>query len=130
MRVGKTTGGTVNSYEFERYLLCNVHHDLLQLGLRTETDEPHFASGNVCSEIGGFVESVRSPWIEHGGKHGFVLERRAGWSFYRFESVQRIGHDAAAEGDVERHMWSSNSRNVVVRRWSMVDGKITNLACA
>src|SRR3954452_22205446 len=54
-----------------------------------------------------FVESMRSPRIEHGRQHHFVLKRRTIGPRDGLQSLERIRHDAGAHNNVKaiRHRY-------------------------
>ena len=52
--IGEAGGRTVEGDQFEGHFLGHGHHDLLQLGLGAETDQPHFAAGSFLRQVGGF----------------------------------------------------------------------------
>ena len=56
----------------------------------------------LLRQVGGFVERVAGPGIEHGRQHHLVLERGAGGAGDRLQRLQRVGHDASADDDLER----------------------------
>ena len=62
--LGESAGRAVERDEFERHLLGDGHHDLLELGLRAEADQPDFAAGRVLGEVRRFVKRVAGPRVE------------------------------------------------------------------
>ena len=98
--VGETAGRTIERDEFERHLLRDGHHHLLELGFRAEADEPDFRAGLVLRQVGGFVKRVARPRIEDGGQHHFIFQRRPCGRGDGFQGLQRIGNDAAADDDL------------------------------
>ena len=83
VRVRESADGAVDGNEFEGDFLGDGHHDLLELGLGAEGDQPEFAAWIFCGEGGGFIESAGGPWVEDGGEDYFVFEAgavgRRGW---------------------------------------------------
>ena len=47
--VGEAAGRAVEGDEFERHLLRHPHHELLQLGLGPEADQPHLAPWGLAA---------------------------------------------------------------------------------
>jgi hypothetical protein len=103
--LGESTGRTVERHEFKRHFLRDGHHHLLEFGLRAEADEPDFAAGRVFREVRRLVKRVAGPWIEDGGQHHFIFQRRPGRRGGEFKRLQRIGHDAGANDDLECLEW-------------------------
>ena len=98
--LGEAAGRAVQRDQLEGHLLGHGHHDLLQLGLGAEADQPDFAAGGVLGQVGGLVERVAGPGVEDGGQHHFVLQGRAGRAGDRLQRLQRVGHDAAADDNL------------------------------
>ena len=101
VRVEEAAGRAVDRHQLEGHLLPDRHHDLLQLRLGPERDEPHLRAGRLAGEVGRLVERLRRPRVEHGRQHELVLQGRAGRPGDGLERLQRIGDDAAADDDVE-----------------------------
>ena len=101
VRVRESADGAVDGDELEGDFLGDGHHDLLELGLGAEGDEPEFAAGIFGGEGGGFVESARGPRVEDGGQHHFVFKSGASWPCGRFQCLQGVGGDSGADDDVE-----------------------------
>ena len=104
VRVGKAADGAVDGDQFEGDLLRDGHHDLLQLGLGAERDQPELAAGIFGGEIRGFIERAGGPGVEDRGQDHFVFEAGAGRGGDGFQSLQRVGNDARANDDVQVHL--------------------------
>src|SRR6266568_7609485 len=116
VRVEKAAGRAVDRHQLEGYLLADRHHDLLQLRLGSERDEPHLRAGRLRGEVGRLVERLRSPRVEHGRQHELVLEGGAGRARDGLERLQGIRDDAAADDDVKAaHPVSFRGRLVLGR---------------
>ena len=70
---GKPPMGPSTGNQLEGDLLGDGHHDLLQLGLGAERDEPELAAGICGREVAGFIERAGGPGIKNRGQHHFVL---------------------------------------------------------
>ena len=97
---GKSAGRAVKRHQFERHFLRDGHHHLLELGFRAEADQPDFAAGRVLGQIGRLIKRVARPRIEDGGQHHFIFQRRPGRRRDRFQRLQRVRHNAAANDDL------------------------------
>ena len=56
--------------------------------------------GTLGGQMRGFVEGVPGPRIEHRRQHHLVLQGRPGRAGDRFQGLQRVRHDAAADDDL------------------------------
>ena len=104
MRIRESADGAVDGDQFEGDLLGDGHHDLLQLGLGAERDEPELCCRDFWRQGCGFIERAGGPWIENGGKDHFVFQAGAVAGGDGLQCLQRVGNDAGADDDVE-WMW-------------------------
>jgi hypothetical protein len=100
MRIGKPADRPIDGNELEGHSLRDGHHDLLQLGLGPERNQPHPAAGILRRKMGSFVQSTRGPWIEDRWQDHLVPEAGPVWSGRWFQSLQRIWDDAGADNDM------------------------------
>src|SRR5208337_3669562 len=133
VRIGKAAGARIHRNEFKAHSLGNRHHHLLEFCSWSHAHQPDLAACGLGCQVGGFIQSMSRPGIQYGGQHHFVLERGARWGLDRFQSLQRVGHDAAADYymisvchsspvELVTHILSPVSvvgrKSLVVSRWS------------
>jgi peptidyl-dipeptidase Dcp len=98
--IRERVGSTVERYQFEWDLLGNGHQDLLEPGFGAEADQPDFAAGLFRGQVGGFIEGMSGPWIEHRRQHHLILQRRSSGCGDRFQGLPWIWHDARTNHDL------------------------------
>ena len=121
--------GAVEWNEFERDLLRDGHHDLLQLGLGAETHQPDLAAGGLPRQVGGFEERVAGPGVEHGGEHHFIFQRGAGGACDGLQRLQGVGNHAPADYDLKRHELQYNRSPSSVSGSRCPTGRCRGRAC-
>ena len=71
--IGESAGRAVQSDEFERHLLGDGHHHLLELGFGAEAHQPDFAAGGVLRQVRRLIKRVACPGIQDRRQHHFIL---------------------------------------------------------
>ena len=89
--------------EFERRLLGDRHHRLLQFGLRPQTHQPNLASRVRLGQVRRLKESVPGPGIQYGRQHHFVFQSRTVRRADGFQRLQRVRHDTSTNHDLKSH---------------------------
>jgi len=103
----KAAGRAVQGDEFEGHLLGHGHHDLLELGLRAEADEPDLGAGVVFREVSGLIKGVAGPGVENGGQHHLVFQGRASGAGHGLQGLERIRDNSATDDNLicGAHVW-------------------------